>query len=129
MAAAPWEDSLFASGAHPDSWARLVRSFLGTPHEPILHEIKRGNVLHYDMNVYPERGDALDHFHEAGIVVAEHLYYDDYTPDDGFFYNVKNNEIVERAQEAGVPLFLLGDYPLRARRPDFRAPDWRLYLP
>lgn len=121
------------SGAmRPASWARLVDALLGTEHEWLLHEIKAGNVLHFDMDVLPARGDALDHFDKASAVVGDHLYFDTYEPyrrGAGFYYNVKNNEIIDRAERAGVPLFLIGDYPTRARKPDEKGIVWRLYRP
>ena len=73
------------------------------------------NVVHYDMAFSPERGDALDHFDEVSLVVAHHLYYD--TPERSTY-------------AAGVPLLVVGDFPMRARREDKKlGPGLRLYLP
>lgn len=123
----PWETRM-----RPASWRKIVDALLDTPHEWVLHEIRNGNVIHYDMDVFPEKGDALGHFGEAGAVIGDHLYFENVEPyrrGTAFFYNQRNNEIVDRAQAAGVPLFLFGDYPSRARKPDDQGMGWRLYLP
>lgn len=126
-AARHWESS--AVGIRPDRWRHIVDLMLER-YEPVLQEIVDGNVVHYDMEVFPERGDALDHFHEVSAVIADHLYYDCDGPSGSpFFYCKKNNEIVDRAQKAKIPLFIIGDYPWRARKPDYKNLDLRVYEP
>jgi cation transport regulator ChaC len=81
----------------------------------VAEDIRDGNTLAFDMAQWPERGDALDHFDKGSAVVAAHLYYDDTDTRRGFFYNKRNNEIVDEARRAGIPLFLFGDFPYRAK--------------
>ena len=90
------------------------------------------NVLHFDMETLPERGDALEHFDKGSVIIAHHLYYDEvggFRPGTRYYYNDQNPKIVERADEAGVPLFTFGDYPLYARPPDVKRRGYRLWLP
>jgi hypothetical protein len=121
-----------SGGMRSASWRKFVDALLDTDHEWILHEIKNGNVIHYDMDALPERGDALDHFHEASAVLGDHLYFDTIEPyrlGAGYYYNTRNQQIVDVASRAGVPLFLFGDHPSRARKPDDEGIGWRYYRP
>lgn len=114
----------------PDQRQDLACQLLNLGLERIAYAIAREeNVVHYDMAFLPERGDALDHFGEVSMVVAHHLYYDTLERSP-YFYNRRNNEIVDRADAAGVPLLVVGDFPLRVRREDKKlGPGLRLYLP
>lgn len=119
-------------GVRPKRWAHIVDLML-EDYDPVLQEVFNGNVIHYDMDVYPERGDALDHFDEASAVIADHLYYDfigGTSLGTRFYYNNRNQDIVKEAEKAGIPLFVIGDYPMNARKPDIHTRrGLRVYLP
>lgn len=99
--------------------------------EALAYRIAReDNVLHFDMTRLPERGDALDHFDKGSMVIAHHLYYDDWAPSGLKDFSYRNNDqIIERAAQAGIPLLVFGDYSNRGRKPDRKYPNFRLYLP
>lgn len=117
------------------------RDMIGDVAQAILEELgdeslayrvaREDNVIHFDMSTLPERGDALDHFDKGSLVIAHHLYYDDWAPSGmrDYFYNRSNNRIIEAADQAGVPLLIFGDYPNRGRQPDRKYRSFRLYLP
>lgn len=115
-AAFPDEPGAWETGMRVASWGKLVDAWLGTEYEPLLHRIKDGNVIHYDMEVFPERGDALDHFRDASVVIADHLYYDDDASRKGFFYNQRNHEIIDEADRAGVPSIHLRRLPVASSK-------------
>lgn len=120
--------------SRPDLRRDAASELLEAGYEDLAYRLAdEDGIVHFDMDALPERGDALDYFDEGSAVIAHHLYYDDPTHSRGrgrdFFYNVKNNQIVALADEAGVPLFIFGDYPMRARRPDRKLRGLRVYLP
>lgn len=99
-----------------EDWAVCIANDIGTDH--------------YDMMYLPQKGDALDHLKGANLIVAHHLYYDN-KESRGYFYNKRNNEIVDLAERYQVPLVIFGDFPYRSREPDVKAPNTslRIYFP
>ena len=87
----------------------------------IINEMSLRGYLHFwhyrkdfDMSLYPERGDAVDHITpETPLVVACHLFgvspRDKNSWGEGYHYN---HLIYERCVEWHIPLLCLGDQPV-----------------
>ena len=81
--------------------------------------IEAGHVEEYDMQSWPERGDALDHItKDTRAVFAFHLFgisERDRSPalrtPAGYFYNRENHKLMSLCKSLGVPLYVWGDQP------------------
>lgn len=86
----------------------------------------------YDMTTKPKKGDAvvaLRKHQDTVVVIACHLfgmdrqenkkYADMRENDEGFMYTVENHKLLDLCLERNIPLFVLGDQPIRewARMP------------
>ena len=116
---------------HDDKRKELAVALMEMGYENWALRIARDiGVDHYDMTSLPKKGDALDHLEGADLIVAHHLYYDNKVS-RGYFYNQRNNEIVDLAEKHQVPLIIFGDFPWRSREPDVKASNssLRIYFP
>lgn len=76
----------------------------------------------YDMNSYPEKGDAIDaiieNYKDIVSVVAVHLYGIadslDVSKKHDYYYNVRNYKLLELTKELEIPFIVIGDQPDRS---------------
>jgi len=88
--------------------------------EGLMEQLYAGNFELYDMDQFPEKGDALDAVTTATPLVITHNIYGidvqgDFKYSSGHMYNQRNELWLPVTRELGVPLLVIGEQPETGR--------------
>lgn len=94
----------------------IISCLMDSEYYDIAEKLIDSDYENYDIALYPEKGDALDHIDETTeAVIAVHLFGIHSRTlkslELNYFYNKRNWELRAVTKHLGIPLIVFGDQP------------------